>query len=200
MIYKFTDEGWANAKNTLTISMMHLNHPEPIEYTTDDYANAGDAIDNAFIVDEYFGGEENAIDERSIERIARSLVESFGNVESHRQYVWTILDVVKLIKDALQANAIPYQDTLTPLKFQDLKEGDIYNVFSTQFQVSNQVKLISFDTTGLNRKIAYFGFSNRPGITPPTKKQLVDMFQNDRYPFNVFALWDHDLLTNIVTK
>jgi len=88
--------------------------------------------------------------------------------------------------------------TLTePLTWEQLKEGSEYEIYCKPFDVTNKARLISFDTTILKRRIAYFQFSDRH-FNPINKQQLTIMFMKDIYPGNngVFALWDHDLKNN----
>lgn len=85
------------------------------------------------------------------------------------------------------------------LTFDELKEGTEYSIYCKPFDVSNDARLISFDTTGLNRPIAYFQFTSR-NYKPINKEQLKLMFKNDTYPHTVFALWDFDLENNFITK
>lgn len=89
------------------------------------------------------------------------------------------------------------KQAIDPLNFSQLKEGETYSIFNSQFNCTNRAKLVSFDTMGLNRPIAYFHLCDRPGTM--TKERLASMFKNDQYPHNVFALWDHDLSTHIIT-
>lgn len=82
--------------------------------------------------------------------------------------------------------------------FGELKEGHIYDIYCKPFDVTNKAILISFDTTGLDRSIAYFQFFDR-GYTPINKEQLKLMFRKNKCPIDVFALWDHDLKHNTLT-
>lgn len=43
-----------------------------------------------------------------------------------------------------------------PLQFNQLKPLGVYNIHSVHFNANYKAKLVSFDTTGLNRNIAYF--------------------------------------------
>lgn len=43
-----------------------------------------------------------------------------------------------------------------------LKEGEIFLMITPQFDVANKVKLIRFDTTGMNRELAYFQYADEP--------------------------------------
>ena len=73
----------------------------------------------------------------------------------------------------------------------ELKPGNVYNLFSHRYNVTNRVRLVSFDTTELDRDIAYFQYADR-GIKPINADQLKAMFDADIYP-PTFALWQWEL-------
>jgi len=78
------------------------------------------------------------------------------------------------------------------LTFDQLREGEIYNIHSKQFNVTNKARLISFDTTSLNRNIAYFQFSDR-GYKPVSKERLIQAFAKDEDPGEIFSMWDFEV-------
>lgn len=74
-----------------------------------------------------------------------------------------------------------------------LKEGMIYSVSNRAFETTNNARFICGDTTSLNRKIAYFQFSDR-GHQPIDKTILRKYFDEEIVSVSgLFALWQHDL-------
>jgi len=81
------------------------------------------------------------------------------------------------------------------LKFEDLKENTIYSLYTSQFKVSNRVRLISFDTTPLHRNIAYFQYVDR-GHTQISKKQFIAHMREEALipsGIDIFAVYETDM-------
>lgn len=80
-----------------------------------------------------------------------------------------------------------------------LVEGKQYLMVSPQFNnAKNLVNYISADYTGLNRKIAYFVFSERAKHIP-TKEQFLNTYPEGKqgsYVNHLFALWDNEIQEN----
>jgi hypothetical protein len=83
--------------------------------------------------------------------------------------------------------------------FSELTEGIEYEIYCHQFDVKNKAIFICGDTTHLKRDISYWQFSER-GFIPINRLQLIIMFLKDDVPWNVFALWGHDLKHNTITE
>ena len=86
------------------------------------------------------------------------------------------------------------------MEFNELREGSVYLVRSAQFGVTNKARLISFDTTGLNRPISYWQFTDRGYVPIMTRDHLKVVLEGRaRGASTLFALWDFDLKHNDIT-
>lgn len=83
---------------------------------------------------------------------------------------------------------------VVPLKFDELKENGVYAMYSKQFDVKNRIRLIAFDVTGLNRRIAYFQYVDR-GHRQISKAELKKEYTSmeKTYLPDHFALWDFNI-------
>lgn len=83
--------------------------------------------------------------------------------------------------------------------FDQLKEGKEYSIYCKQFDVDNKAVMVSNDFTGMNRRIAYFQFSDM-GENRITKRQFIREAQNNISSAATFALWEHDLQHNTISE
>ena len=92
----------------------------------------------------------------------------------------------------------------TPIAaLKDLIPGKIYNMYSKQWDVTNKARLISFDTTTMNRDISYWQFTDR-GYRPVDETMLRRIFKEEpgAYGFTtIFAFWGWELnFGNTITE
>ncbi len=82
-----------------------------------------------------------------------------------------------------------------------LTPGEVYEIYCKQFDVTNRARFICGDTTDMNREIGYFQFSDR-GYNPVINKEhLRAIFDGKAHDvYTLFALWQHDLKHNTITK
>jgi hypothetical protein len=101
----------------------------------------------------------------------------------------------------IEGVAAEFQRTIPGLKFDDLKEDGIYSMYSIPYNISNRVRLVTFDTTPLNRRIAYFQYVDR-GQFQLKKEHVIRSFREDTNVLDIdgkkvfveiFALYDSEI-------
>lgn len=80
-------------------------------------------------------------------------------------------------------------------EFDDLIEGETYEMFIPKTKTKKTIKIVSNDFTELNRPIKYLSSD-----LSLTKEDFINQMKQNKYTTSIFSMWDHDFNNYIIYK